>query len=128
MGGSGEKSPNKDLEKRNVSNFQNLSQSVFVTENPTYWGLETAVGPIFAKPVLDIFAVYSLLSRINFSHMQQSYLCLKNQNYLLGKADLRFFPSYGLRTTIIFSTFYVTDNFSSRYSQNLCKTCVLFSK
>ena len=32
--------------------------------------------------------------------MQQGYLCPKNQNYLLGKADLGFFLSYRLRTTI----------------------------
>ena len=40
----------------------------------------------------------------------------KNQNYLLGKADLGFFLSYGLRTTIkirISSTFYVIDNFQA---------------
>ena len=37
------------------------------------------------------------------SHAQQSYLCPKNQNYLLGKADLRFFLSHRLRV-IIFLT------------------------
>ena len=47
----------------------------------------------------------------------------KNQNYLLGRADLGIFLSYGLRTTIkitIFSTFFI-DSFSSCYSWNLCK-------
>ena len=53
--------------------------------------------------------------------MQQGYLSSKNQNHLLGKADLGFLLSYGLRTTIkitIFSTFYVIDNSLSYYSQN----------
>ena len=42
----------------------------------------------------------------------------QKKSILLEKADLRFFLSYGLRTTIqitIFSTFYATDNFSSCY-------------
>ena len=102
----------------------NLSQPVFLLENPTHWGLETAVCPTFAKPVLDIFTVCSLVPSMNLSNTQQSYLCPKNQNYLLEKSVLRFFLNYGLRTTIkitIFSTFYVTDNFPSCYSQNSCK-------
>ena len=85
-------------------------------ENSTHWGLETAVSPIFAKPVLDIFAVCLLVPRTNLSHTQQSYLCLKNQNKLLEIRHLRFFLSYGLRTTIkitIFSTFYVKINFQA---------------
>ena len=48
----------------------------------------------------------------------------KNQNYLLVKADVRFFFSFGLRTTIkvtIFSIFYVTDNFSSCYGNEKTK-------
>ena len=72
-----------------------------------HWGLETAMCPIFVKPVLDIFEVLSLVPSMNFSHLQQSYLCQKNQNYVLEKADLRFFLNYGLRITIkitIFST------------------------
>ena len=104
--------------------LSNLSQPVFLLENQTHWSLETAVCPIFVKPVLDIFAVCSLVPSMNLSHTQQSYLCPKNQNYLLEKSDLRFFLNYGLRTTIkitIFSTFYVTDNFSSCYSRNSCK-------
>ena len=123
MGGSGKKSPSKDMNKF-FFQLSNLSQPIFLLENPTHWGLETAVYPIFAKPVLDIFAVCSLVPSMNLSHMQQSYLCPKNQNYLLEKADLRFFLNCGLRTTIkitIFSTFYVTDNFSSCYSRNSCK-------
>ena len=111
------------MEKKNFQ-LSNLSQRVFLLENPTHWGLETVVCPIFAKPVLDIFVVCSLVPSMNLSHRQQSYLCPKNQNYLLEKSDLRFFFNYGLRTTIkitMFSTFYVTDNFSSCYSQNSCK-------
>ena len=34
--------------------LSNLSYSVVVLENPTHLGLETAMCPIFAKPVLDI--------------------------------------------------------------------------
>ena len=102
--------------------LSNLSQLVFVLKNPTRWGLETTVSTIYAKLVLDIFEVCSLVTRINLSYMQQSYLCPKNQNYLLGKADLGFFYSYRLRSTTkitIFST-YVID-FSTCYSLNWCK-------
>ena len=49
MGGSGEQSPSKDMEK--MFQLSNLSQSVFVLENPVHWGLETAVCPSFAKQV-----------------------------------------------------------------------------
>ena len=125
MGGSGEKSPSKDT-KKFFSQLSNLSQPIFLLENPTQQGLETAMSPIFVKQILDIFAVCSLVPSMNLSHTQQSYLCPKNQNYLLEKSDLRFFLNYGLRTTIkitIFSTFYVTDNFSSCYSQNSCNSC-----
>ena len=105
--------------------FSSLSQSVFLLENTTHWGLKTAVCPIFTKPVLDIFPFWSLVLRINLPYTQQSYLCSKNQNYLPGKTVL-FFLSYGLKTTIkikISRTFYmnVIDNFSSCYSQNLSK-------
>ena len=111
--GSGEKSPSKGMKKK-----------VFLLENPTHWGLETAVCLIFAKSVLDTFAVCSLVPSMNLSHRQQSYLCPKNQNNFLEKSDLRFFLNYGLRTTIkitIFRTFYVTENFSSCYSRDSCK-------
>ena len=80
------------------SQLLNLSYSVLL-KSPTHWGLETAACLIFAKLVLDIFAVCLLVPRINLSHMQQGYLCPKNQNYLLGKVDLGFFLSYGLRAT-----------------------------
>ena len=63
--------------------LSNLSQSAFLLENPTHWGLEVVVCSIFAKPVLGIFAVCSLVPRMNLSHTQQIYLCPKNQNYLL---------------------------------------------
>ena len=75
MSGSGEKSPSND--KKIFFQLSNLSQPVFLLENPTHWGLETAVCPIFVKPVLDIFAVCSLVPSMNLSHMQQSYLCPK---------------------------------------------------
>ena len=81
--------------------LSNLLQPVFfLLENPTHWDLKTAVCPIFAKPVLDIFAVCSLVPRMNLYHTQQSYLCPKNQNYLLYKTDLGLFFSYGLRNII----------------------------
>ena len=111
------KAQNKDMDF--FFQLSNLSQLVFVLENPTHWGLETAVYPIFVKPVLDIFAVCSLVPRVNVSNMQQNYLCPKSQNYLPGMGDLRFFLSYGLRATIkitICSTFYVLDNLSSSYN------------
>ena len=94
--------------------LSNFSQPVFLLENPTHWGLEIAVCPIFAKPVLDIFAVCSLVPSMNLSHTQQSYLCPKNQNYLLKKSDLRFFLNYGFRITIkitILSPFYIRQFF-----------------
>ena len=76
LGGSGEKSPSKDMkeeeEKKKKIQLSNLSQKVFLLENPTNWGLETAVQPIFAKP--DIFAVDSLVPSTNLFQKQQSYL------------------------------------------------------
>ena len=54
-----------------------LSQSFFLSENPTHWGLETAVGSIFAQLVLDIFAICSLVPRMNLFHTQQSYFIPK---------------------------------------------------
>ena len=134
-GGSGEKKPKKTYGEKNFQ-LSNLSQSVLILKNQTHWCLESTVCPIFVKPVFDIFAVCSMVPTINLAHTQQSYLYPKNQNYLLGKADLRFFLSNRLRTTIkiaIFSMFYVIDNFSSCYSRNLCKkiqtlSTKLFSK
>ena len=76
VGGSGEKNPMKDMKKK-FFKLLNLSQPIFSLENPIHWGLETAVCPIFVKPVLDIFAVCSLIPSMNLSHMQQSYLCPK---------------------------------------------------
>ena len=75
-GGSGEKSPSKDMKKKKIK-LSNLSQPVFLFENPIHWGLETAVCPIFVKPVLDTFAVCSLVPNMNLPHTQQSYLCPK---------------------------------------------------
>ena len=103
--------------------FRFVKISILI-ENPNHWGLKTAVCPIFVKPVEDIFPVCLLVPRMNLYHTQQNYLCPKNQNYLLEKADLTFFFEYELRTIIkitIFSTFYVTDKFSSCYNQYSCK-------
>ena len=76
MGGSGEKSPSKDMEHF-FPNFKLVTTS-FLLENPTQWGFENRSVPNFAKPVLDIFEVCSLGPRMNLSHTQQSYLCPKN--------------------------------------------------
>ena len=62
MGGSVEKSPIKDMAKK----LSNLSQSGFALENPTHWGLETAVCPIFLKPYLDVFAVFFTVTKDKF--------------------------------------------------------------
>ena len=56
LGGSGEKSPSKNM-KVKFYQLSNLSQPVFLLENPAHWGLETVVCPNCAKPVSDIFAV-----------------------------------------------------------------------
>ena len=106
-----------------------MSQSVSVLENPTHWGLKTA--KVFAKLVLDNFVVCLLEPIINLAHIQQSYVCPKNQNYLLEKPDLKFFHSYGLSTTIkitIFSTFYVIDNVSSRLVEICANNTDSFNK
>ena len=120
--GSGEKSPNKDMEKKNFPTFKFVTIS-FCTWKSNPLGLGNCKVSNFCETGFRFFAVCSLIPRIKLSHTQQSYLCPKNQNYLLWKANLRFFLSYGLKTTIkmtIFSTFYVTDTFSSCYSQNSC--------
>ena len=88
------------MEKIIFPTIKSVTISFFLLENPTHWGLKTAANPIFVKPVLDIFAVCSLAPRMNLPHMQQSYFCTKNQNYLLKKVDLRFFLSCRLRITI----------------------------
>ena len=78
--------------------LSNFPKSVFALENPTHWDWETTVFPIFAKLVLDNFVVCSLVPWINLSHMQcRGFYAQKNQNYLLGKADLKFFLSYKLQ-------------------------------
>ena len=76
MGGSGEKIPSKDM-KFFFSQFSNLPQPVFLLENPTHWGLKTAVCLIFAKPILNNFAVCSMVPSMNLFHTQQSYFCPK---------------------------------------------------
>ena len=59
--------------------------------------------------------------------MQQSYLCQKNQNYLQGKANLRFFLSYSLRTTIKITIYSVLFMLSC-YSQNSSKKVDSFNR
>ena len=87
------------------------------------------VYPMNMNVKIDIFAVCSLVPSMNLSHSQQSYLCPKNQNYLLEKANLRFFLNYGFRTAIkitILGTFYVTDNFQTVVVKIHAKRCRLF--
>ena len=90
-----------------------MSQSVSVLENPTHWGLKTA--KVFAKLVLDNFVVCLLEPIINLAHIQQSYVCPKNQNYILEKIT-------------IFSTFYVIDNVSSRLVEICANNTDSFNK
>ena len=124
MGGSGEKTPSKDMIKKCFPTFKFVTTSFF-TWKPNALGLGNCSEPNFCETSFRYFCtVCSLVPSMNLFHTQQSYICPKNQNYLIEKADLRFFLNYGLRTTIkitIFSTFYVTDKFSSCYSRNSCK-------
>ena len=72
--------------------FKFVTIRFFLLENPSHWGLETVVCPIFAEPFLDIFSVCLLVPRTNLSHsQQQSYLCPKIKISYLIKADLRTF-------------------------------------
>ena len=106
------------------SNFQICHNQFFYLKTQPIRAWKLQCTKIFEETVLDIFAVCSLVPSISLSYTQQSYLCPKNQNYLLEKADSRFFRNYRLRSSIkitIFSTFYVTDNFSGCYSRNSCK-------
>ena len=65
--------------------FSNLS--VFLLENPTYWCLETAARPIFPKPALNIFAVCSLVPKMNLQqrfatqYATELFMPRKNQYY-----------------------------------------------
>ena len=118
------KKPTKGTFETHESPTFKFVTTSFFTWKPNLLGLETAVCQIFVKPVLDIFGARWLVPSMNLSHMQHCHLCLNNQNYLLEKTDSSFFLNYRLRTTIKitnFSTFYVTDNFSSCYSWNSCK-------
>ena len=92
--GSGEKSPSKGVEIF-FPTLKFVTIRFFLLENPSHWGLETVVCPIFAEPFLDIFSVYLLVPRTNLSHsQQQSYLCPKIKISYLIKADLRLLLSY----------------------------------
>ena len=65
MGGSGEKIPRKDMEKKIFPTFKFVLKvyfhHFFLLKNPTHWGLEIAVCPILA----NIFVVCSLVPRMN---------------------------------------------------------------
>ena len=106
----------------------------FCTLKLNYWGVEPVVCPIFAKPVLDIFAVFPLAPRINLPHT--GLFIPKKSKLLTTEGWFSIFLSYGLKTTMkitMFSTCYVMDNFSCCYSWNSCQkiqtlSIKLFSK
>ena len=124
-GAFGEKIPNK-YSKKFFLNFQ-------ICHNQFLY-FETVVCPIFAKPVLDIFAVFPLAPRINLPHT--GLFIPKKSKLLTTEGWFSIFLSYGLKTTMkitMFSTCYVMDNFSCCYSWNSCQkiqtlSIKLFSK
>ena len=137
MGNSGEKSPkpNQRYRKFFFPTFKFVIISICTWKsNPL--GLGNCCVPNFCKTGFRYFC--SLFTGIEdkFVPYAARLLIPKNQNYSLGNADLGFFVSYGLRTTMkitIFSTSYVIDNFSGCYSRNSCKrkqtlSVKLFSK
>ena len=86
------KKPKQGYGKKHFPTINFLTISFF-TLRLNLLGLGNCSVPNFCKTGC------SLVPRMNLSHTQQSYVCPKNQNYLLNKANLRFFLSYGLRTT-----------------------------
>ena len=72
--------------------FKFVTIRFFLLENPSHWGLETVVCPIFAEPFLDVFSVCLLVPRTNLSDSQQQSYVIKI-SYLI-KADLRLLLSY----------------------------------
>ena len=76
-----------------------LPQSIFVLGNPSYWGLESAMCPIFVKPVLEIFPiVYRYLGNV-FPVRQRAIYTQIIEKYLLEKENLRAFFCCGLEST-----------------------------
>ena len=114
------KKPGQGYEKKN-SNFQ-ICQTQFLnlkTQPIGTWKLQC---PSCCETSFRHFSECSVVPRINLSHTRNSYIYPKNQNYLLPKADLRFFLSYRLRTTIkitIVSTFQVIN-----FQAVIVKVCV----
>ena len=78
-----------------------LPQSIFVLGNASYWGLESAMCPIFVKPVLEIFSiVYRYLGNV-FPVRQRAIYTQIIEKYLLEKENLRaFFRGYKGNHTI----------------------------
>ena len=111
------KKPKQGYGKKNPT-FKFVTISFF-TLKPTPLGLGNCSLLSFCETGLRYFCSLFTGTKDEFVPYATELFMPKNQNYLLEKADLRFFLSYGLRTTIkitIFSTFYVTDNFSNSYS------------
>ena len=71
--------------------LSNLSQLVFLIEIPTDWGSDTAMCLIFLKSVLDIFALCSLVPRMNLSYTQQDYLMPKKSKLTSSEGRLKVF-------------------------------------
>ena len=65
---------------------------VFLLENPTHWGSETALCPSFVKPVLDIFAVCSMVLRMNLFYTQQSHFMPKKSKLPTKEDWFKVFP------------------------------------
>ena len=97
-----------------------LPQSIFVLGNPTYWGLESAMCPIFVKPVLEIFPiVYRYLGNV-FPVRQRAIYTQINEKHLLEKENLRAFFCCGLEATKIITL--SGTSLSSRQFSKMLKT------
>ena len=76
MGGSVEKSPSK-----NFFELSNLSKSAFVSENPTHWGLETAVCQTFCKTGFRYFCSF-------FTGFSDKFVQYVTEIHMLKKSKL----------------------------------------
>ena len=121
------KKPRHGYRKKKFSTFKFVIIS-FCTWKPNTMGLGNCnVCSIFAKPVLDICAVCSLVPGINLSHTQQLFIPQKLK-IVSREGWFRVFPILRVEDhNTIFSTFCVRDDFSNCYSQNLRKKIQILS-
>ena len=123
LGGSDKKKPKQGYGKKFFPIFRFVTTSFFYlkTQPIGAWKLQCAQ-----------FLQNQFLIFLQFVHWYLAWIVQyatelfipKKSKLLIRESWFRFFLNYGLRTTIkitIFITFYVTDNFSSCYSQNSCK-------